>query len=405
MILGREARTKIAVKLILLGMAISVLHYIVLNVEGFHDQIYDFLASPVGRFDDFFLNYRAVVTHNPYATNASQLSQFPFLYAIASLMTVFSEKTAVVIFILIFICFYFGYGIANLKSKNKLQTSFYVIVFSIFTYPFLFALQRANYEILIFILLAIFATLFRTNKRAFASVALTCAIAVKPFPAVFILLYVIEKKYKEAALILIGAIAITLASYEYIGGGLHANLIRHLANLELYNRDYVIGSAGLAFGHSLFGMIKTTFAIFAPVSFTTSVKLLYTAYPYVIVSLMILTMIYLITNKLEYWVQVTFMVLIMNLFPFVSADYKLIHFLIPFYLFLNKLGITKYDYVYILLFVLLLIPKSYYYFQFNPNVQIVPFSVSSSVILNPIVMLLLFMSLFFAGPNNAENKI
>jgi hypothetical protein len=210
---------------------------------------------------------------------------------------------------------------------------------------------------------------------------------------------VIEKKYREAALILIGAIVVTLASYAYLDGGLHANLIRHLASLELYNQDYVIGNGGLAFGHSLFGMIKTTFAILDPANFITSIKSLYVAYPYMIVSLMIPLLIYLIKNKLEYWVQVTFMVLIMNLFPFVSADYKLIHFVIPFYLLLNKPEITRYDYVYILLFVLLLIPKSYYYFQFDPNVQIVPFSVSSSVILNPIAMLLLFIALFLVRSN------
>jgi hypothetical protein len=50
----------------------------------------------------------------------------------------------------------------------------------------------------------------------------------------------------------------------------------------------------------------------------------------------------------------------MNVLPFVSADYKLIHLFIPLFLLFNDDSPDKYSSAYLFLFGLLLIPKHYF---------------------------------------------
>jgi len=87
----------------------------------------------------------------------------------------------------------------------------------------------------------------------------------------------------------------------------------------------------------------------------------------------------------------------MNILPHVSADYKLIHVFIPLFLFINKTETDNHDLSFIVIFSLMLISKSYYYFQFEPSLQIVPYVVNIAVILNPIIMGIGVFTIVFSG--------
>jgi hypothetical protein len=65
--------------------------------------------------------------------------------------------------------------------------------------------------------------------------------------------------------------------------------------------------------------------------------------------------------------------------PQVSCDYKLIHFFIPIFLFINTKDKSKKDFAYVLLFALLLIPKNYHLLS----------KIYDGVIIDPIIMLVL----------------
>ena len=65
------------------------------------------------------------------------------------------------------------------------------------TYPFLFTMDRGNIEILLFISLLFFLYYFLQKKFVLSAIFLSIAIAMKAFPAVFLILYLPEKKYRE----------------------------------------------------------------------------------------------------------------------------------------------------------------------------------------------------------------
>jgi hypothetical protein len=170
-------------------------------------------------------------------------------------------------------------------------------------------------------------------------------------------------------------------------GGFLNNVGRLLTNMGLYNKVYVIGGEGIYFGHSLFGLLKFIMLIKNKIQLTVLIFM-----PYLVVALtgFILISLYIIFIEKEFWKKVALLVFAMNLLPFVSGDYKLLHIFIPLFLFINNGVKTKLDYVYTILFGLLLIPKDYYHYPPIPEVTI-------SVMLNPLIMLAITFLIIMQG--------
>jgi hypothetical protein len=93
------------------------------------------------------------------------------------------------------------------------------------------------------------------------------------------------------------------------------------------------------------------------------------------------------------WKKVFVAVTMMLVLPHVSFDYKMLHVVLPLLLFLNQKDLNilsskaalKQNWQYLLLFIFLLIPKSYHYlFKLSSTGGGIP-DVSESSILNPLV--------------------
>jgi len=65
-------------------------------------------------------------------------------------------------------------------------------------------------------------------------------------------------------------------------------------------------------------------------------------------------------------------------------------FFVPLFLFINSQERGRLDVFYSVLFALLFIPKSYYYYPFNPEM-------TSSVILNPVIMIIMLICIAGEG--------
>jgi hypothetical protein len=115
-------------------------------------------------------------------------------------------------------------------------------------------------------------------------------------------------------------------------------------------------------------------------------------FPYQIFILILSVMIigYLMFIEKVFWKKVACLVMMMNLFPFTSTDYKLLYIFIPLFLFINYPKKEKYDLVFIILFSLLLIPKDYLYFN---NWPLATFN----VVINPIIMTLILIIIIWSG--------
>jgi hypothetical protein len=150
----------------------------------------------------------------------------------------------------------------------------------------------------------------------------------------------------------------------------------------MYQEVSIIGHGGLAFGHSLFGLIKIIYQHLAPESFgdAGNIQRLSTIYSWgAMISLGLLSL-YFIRQRDFFWKRVALLVLAMNLIPHVSGDYKLLYLFIPLSLFLGEKESEEDDIAFSLILGLLLIPKAYASFA--------PSGLNLGVVLNPLIMLM-----------------
>jgi len=246
--------------IILIGFSISVgFHYIKGIYLGYGYPYNTFLFIPSARFGDFFNIFK--IPKSPYSLpNDILWPLFPFAVWINKLFSSIGNETlSFIIFITISISFLFYVCYINLKTKNLIANIRNIFIFIFLSYPVIFTLDRANFEIFVFIFTYFFIMLYYKNKSLFANIFLIFAICMKLFPAVFLLLYIIDKKFREASIVIISSVVITLTSYALFPGGLLYNISTHLKSLELYNKSYAIGDAGLQMGNSLWGVVKIFF--------------------------------------------------------------------------------------------------------------------------------------------------
>lgn len=101
---------------------------------------------------------------------------------------------------------------ANMKTQGKMKTQAAVISFAmIICYPVMFCLERGNILILS-VILAMFFIFFKDSEnkiiRELSYLALAFSAAIKLYPAIFGLSLIIEKKYKEAARLMVYGILV-----------------------------------------------------------------------------------------------------------------------------------------------------------------------------------------------------
>jgi len=237
------------------------------------------------------------------------------------------------------------------------------------TYPVLFVINTANFEVFIFLFLCLFVYLYQKEMFVLSCIPLAAAISMKVIPAVFLILFISNKKYKEISLTLFGIFFLSilpLAIFEGGGGGLDVYWSNLMASQKMYSDLMIMGTAGNHYGHSLLNSLR----ILMGDNFT-SVESVVT--PYFFLTLFIFSLIAVFIAFVEkiFWKKIALLVICMCLLPYTSTDYKLLHFFIPLFLFINakddgKNNSIQFDIYYIGIFSLLLIPKNYFYFHGQP---------------------------------------
>lgn len=384
--MDRQAKINLIALIILFGFSLSVFyHYILGAYLGMGYPYNTFLFVPKDKFMDFISTFRLTNSHpyaSPYAFAESNLSQFPFWYVVAFLFVPFDERVATLLLLLFFGVSFVFICQANLQATRKASSQINLFIFAFLSFPFLVIIDRANFDFLAFILSFLFISLYYKYPR-FSLVFLPLAIALKPQCAVFIILLLADKKYKKIIITGISAIALTLASYLALPGGLIQNITGHLKNLGLYNMDYAVGNAGLAFGNSLFGIIKVLALWTDPnIPPKTLFASMMTPYLLITVVIFIILVCYIVKIEQEFWKRIALLVFAMCLLPYVSGDNKLLYVFIPVFLFINNPLKDPHNWIYAFLLSLLLIPKDYYYFHIFSNTSI-------SIVIDPVIMLII----------------
>jgi hypothetical protein len=327
---------------------------------------YNTFLFPAGdRFHDFNTVVQESIGLNPYGEYKS--GQYPFLLIVGSLFSLIPDAYSYLVYCLTFAGTFFAFSLYFLRAKPWYLSLLPAFALTFMTYPFLVCLDRGNFESLVFLLLLAFIFFYSRKAYLPAAIFLAFAAALKIYPAIFLLLFLKEKKFKEIISCIGCTIGLTFISLLCFQGGLIAN-IRYLLNFSNINNNPVFLSfitlregSFTQRGVTLLTLIK----IFVQQNQINLPEYWLVNFPkyYILLacSLFIPIMFFVIYIVKERWSNVALLTFSMLLLPNISADYKLLHVLLPLFLFINTEKKSKLDYFYILMFGLLLIPKNYFY--------------------------------------------
>jgi hypothetical protein len=356
-----------------------------------------FLFRPGVHSSDFYDVVRDGHTLNPYLQYKS--AQYPFLVLLGFLFSLMPYRYY--LFILFFVSVFLISNMAHFRLENWIASANPVFILTFLSYPFLIAVDRGNFEIMVFVFLLAFMY-FYAKKRFIASVIfLSFAISMKLYPAILLVLFIPEKRVREILICIASTAAITFVSLLCFKGGLLPNLTfllqgSNIGANPLFSQFTSLSSNMVQRGVSLLTFLKI-------LSFSTGLfqgvksSLFLTCYLFLAGALGILIVLDVIFIEKEMWKRFALLIFAMLLLPHISADYKLLHIFIPIYLFINTEHPSRFDILYLLAFAMLLIPKDYYYFPNLISDAGSMHDVSLSTFLNILIMAVITLAILING--------
>lgn len=377
-----------------------------------------FLFRPESKFLDFYFPYS--ISANPYNQLVEYTSMgtswqlpkiingadwernrlgpvyFPFAYWIAYPFHLLPFGLGLLTFWLVSILIFMPIGLKHLRPSAGLAQA---LIICLLSYPFLFLLNRSNFEIFIFLFVYLFFIWYDKHPWL-SSGALACAIAMKFLPVGYLIIYLRDKKYKQAVLAGGLAFVLNVIAYAFYPGGLINNIRAHLFNLRISSLFYGLDGRDLAFNSSLASGVKYLYLLLWPrpdleAASSQAMSMLHWLLP--VVAVVVLMHCFFLER--ERWKQSALLTGLILLLPASSADYRLLLMYIPFFLWLEAPTKSRFENFYALLFAGLFIPKSYFHLPVSPEISI-------SVLINPLLIIALIVVIISEKMREmSDNKI
>lgn len=383
----KRSRVHLLVTIVLVGTVASIVyHYASLYYFGLGYPRSTFLFLPRDHFNDWdnvYIFAKAFLRGVP-----GGFAYFPFAILTALPSTLLPMRLdwalVIVLFLVVLVVLLRGWVVdCEENALTKVQYGFILVALS---YPVLFALDRTNLEILLFVFIAgFFYFLYVRESVWLAALFLAAAIAFKLYPATLLVLLLAERRFKTFGLAVVFALCLTAVGIVAMAGFGHYSLAElwqmNSSGKALYQQTMVIHGGGLQHGHSLWGLIQVqSFLRGAGVAHWRT-----TLYSVASALIFLLLAVHVVFRETERWKRVLLVMVPAVLLPFVSADYTLLQLYFPLVFFLNAQRISRWDYAYVVLFGALLIPVDYHYLALYGD------GVSMSVIVYPVAMLALML--------------
>jgi hypothetical protein len=388
----REDKTGLLVLIIIIGFAAAVIyHYVIGYYLGRAWPANTFLHTPQAHFWDFTLVVRQSAGLDPFANDIGGFAGSPFGQFVGYL---FSVLRATWLQLLIFFGSFFAVMILMAKHylygvKSKLDSHGWLTIFAItfLTYPVLFAVDRANFDLLACALIFLFAFAYGNQKYKTSAVFLALAIAIKPIVVLLGLVYVFDKRYQEILLVILSVGFLTALSLSLFEGGLFVEIRRYLDALG-FTAGYLSSGNQQAFNSDLYGLLTVVTQF---VGNRLGRDIFLPGYPeakyyYAIAAIVVFIYfaIYLWRNHPPLWQVLAVLMILLILLPFNSADYRLTYLLVPLLMYLGSREAVRNEMLIVILWGLLLIPKNYYNLQGFQNI---------GVVINPLLLIGLLISI------------
>jgi hypothetical protein len=260
------------------------------------------------------------------------------------------------------------------------------------SYPFLFAVDRGNLDLLLLNLVFLWWVLRARGHDVAASMCIGFVGAAKLVPLLLLLPDLVNLRIRRVFLPAAFAVAFTGLGLIAIGEPIERSLQLLSRNHETWNRLWILKGQCIPYSHNLLSAVKTLALAYCLKSHIPVQPIhefsfqYYKVIQYAGIPLMIFAG-WRLRHEQE-WKIIFVAVAAMLLLPPVSLDYKLLYIFLPLILFINEPPEVN-DRKFSILFGLLLIPKAYW-FLFS--------LVSISVILTPILICLMLWILLKRDP-------
>lgn len=382
----KEERISLLVLIIVVGFSIAVVyHYVMGYYFGKAWPANTFLHTPQARFWDFKLVVRQSAALDPFAEDIGGFAGSPFAQFVGYLFSLIHPA-----FLRLFI--FFGSFLAvsilmvkhhlyDLKSKPTSYQLLAVFVIVFLTYPVLFAVDRANFDLLIVPCLFLFAFTYERQKYKASTVFLALAVALKPYAAIFTVVYFLNKRFKDGLLVAFNAIFLTILSLSLFKDGLFVETQKYFH--ALFNTvNYLSVGNQQAFTSDLYGLL-TVGIKFVGDRLGTSIYLpehpnARLAYAIIAIIVLIYFVIRLWEKPEPLWKVLAVLTILLVLLPYNSADYRLTYLFVPMLMYLATNEETRNDLLIVVLWGLLLVPKNYYRLESPQNI---------GMVINPLLLL------------------
>ena len=236
-------------------------------------------------------------------------------------------------------------------AKSSLPRSKALLAYTIiFSYPSIYCIERGNITMVAAALTLLFVMYRDSEKRwlrELSFIALAIAAAIKIYPAVFGVLLLFDKKYKDAVrLAIYGALFFFIPFWFYDGfASIHQFFINILNFSDKKAVNFGLGQVSVVNIVALFGRIFELSDDF--VRHTGNMLFLLTE----------VLAVFAIFAAPKYWQKTAAITYFMINFPAVAQAYSVLFLIVPFLMFLSgREKLRKVDWAYLIVFSLFFIP-------------------------------------------------
>lgn len=339
--------------------------FLIMLCQSGGDRLYDLIFIRYNDSFNDFMNVQAMVlTDDAYA--ASTYAVYPplamMIYRLITVIvptheiflypTYLNQFTAETYTFLLYTIFTSSIlGIIIYATKKGLPiTRIWLCVILLFSAPFISMYERGNIILISVIFLFLFACCYDSDKkwvREFGYVCLAISAAIKIYPAIFGILILLEKRYKEAIHCILYGVVLFFVPFLFTGG--FGQLVTLLNNIQATSDHYK--TTGINYRIDLFSALDT-FSLLSGAGPMTNNVLRFGIWG--LVMILLGTSVFLAKKK---WHRLLALTMIFITAPSFSWQYTVTFLVIPLIFFLDdNEERTPWDYVYMLCFILIFAP-------------------------------------------------
>jgi hypothetical protein len=351
-----------------------------------------YLNLPIARFTDYDNMILMCQNLDPYH-DFSRSSYPPFANFLFYLFSTLSLRYGFFIYILAPVVFV-RWAVNRITGNVPvLYRALAIIFLVIFSYPYLFTLDRGNAEFYILIGIGAFFTLYTSNKaieRDIACLGLAAGICIKVYPALLLLILLKDGRYFDLLKTLILCLLLTLASAAQFSGGAISALTDFTGMLGVTGQ---LVKDQFIYAHGNAGMFYAVVIVLKKCGWATALAYFNKVYWLLALLFMGAYCSLIAVARLSFWATSCCLVALMCLVPSLSNDYRTIQLLIPMLLYASANTPKNREYLAItLIFGALLVPRNYW--LMFPEVD--PGDIGIGSVLTPILLLALLNLILIA---------